>query len=295
MKCKICKDKAEIYLRSYNLALCREDFIHFFERKVKRSIEQWKMFTRKEKILVAVSGGKDSLGLLHLLGKLGYDVTGYYINLGIDGYSDVSQNKVKEFSRSSGIMILIEDVRVSWGTGIGDLAKKVRRPPCSLCGMVKRYLMNRAAVEFDAMATGHNQDDETATLLGNLLRWDKGYLARQSPVLKEKRGLKKRVKPLSFITERESAAYALMEGIDYIMEECPLAKGATSLFYKGILNQLEEKMPGTKSRFLKGFLEYQRNHPLIEEEEELVACKRCGSLTTSEVCNFCRLEDKIKS
>jgi len=294
MKCKVCKDKAEIYLRSHNIALCRNDFINFFERRVKRSIEKWKMFTHGDKILVAVSGGKDSLGLLHLLQKLEYDVTGYYINLGIDGYSDVSQNKVKAFSHSRGILIIIEDIRVAWDSGIGELAKRVRRPPCSLCGMVKRYLMNRAAVKFDVMATGHNQDDETATLLGNLLRWDEGYLARQSPVLKQKGSLKKRVKPLSFITERESAAYALMEGIDYIMEECPLAKRATSLFYKGILNQLEERMPGAKSRFFNGFLEYQKSHPLVEEEEPLVACVRCGYLTTSEVCNFCRLEEKIK-
>ena len=147
------------------------------------------MLSPTDRVLVAVSGGKDSLGLLHLLKKLNYNVTGYHINVGVDGYSDLSLKKVREFSRAKGIPIMVEDIRVRWDKGIGEVAKEVRRPPCSLCGMVKRYLMNRAAAEFDAIATGHNLDDEAATLLGNLLRWEVGYLGRQSPVLEQKDGL----------------------------------------------------------------------------------------------------------
>lgn len=293
MKCKVCREKAEISLRSHNIALCRGDFIHFFERRVKRSIKEWRMFTPTDKLLVAVSGGKDSLGLLHLLRKLNYGVTGYYIHLGIDGYSDVSLDKVQEFSRTRGIPIMVEDVTVKWGKGIGEVAKAVRRAPCSVCGMVKRYLMNRAAAEFDVIATGHNLDDEVATLQGNLLRWEGEYLGRQSPVLQQRGGLKKRVKPLSFTSERESAAYTFMEGIDYVMEECPLARGATSLFYKEVFSQIEERMPGTKSRFLKGFLTFQEKHLREEKEEALRSCARCGYLTTAEVCNFCRLDEKV--
>lgn len=294
MRCKVCREKAEIYLRSHNIALCRGDFIDFFERRVKKVIEEWRMLTHTDRVLVAVSGGKDSLGLLHLLKKLDYNVTGYYINLGIDEYSDVSLEKVKEFSEARGISIIVEDLRVAWGRGMGEVAKEVRRPPCSLCGMVKRYLMNRAAGKFSVIATGHNLDDEASTLLGNLFRWEGGYLGRQSPALEQKGGLKKRVKPLSFTTERESAAYAFMEGIDYILEECPLATGATSLFYKEILNQVEERMPGTRSRFLKGFLDFQGEHLRKEKENALRPCARCGYLTTAGVCNFCRLEEKIR-
>lgn len=294
MQCKICREKAEIHLRSHNIALCRRDFITFFERKVKRSIASWKMFTPTDKVLVAVSGGKDSLGLLHLLKKLDYRVTGYFIHLGIDGYSDLSLEKVRQSSKARGIPIIVEEVRAQWGKGIGPVAKEVRRSPCSLCGMVKRYLMNSAAKDFDVIATGHNLGDEAATLLGNVLRWEVGYLSRQSPVLEQKNGLQKKVKPLGFVTERESAAYAFMEGIDYVMEECPLATGATSLFYKDILTRIEEGMPGTMPRFFKGFLKFQREYLREEQEEDLKPCVLCGYVTTAEICNFCRVEEKLR-
>ena len=294
MRCKTCKEKAEIYLASHNTALCRRDFINYFERRVKRSIEQWRMFTSRDKVLVAVSGGKDSLGLLHLLKKLDYRVTGYHIHLGIDGYSDRSLEKVQVFAGARSIPIIVEDVRVQWGKGIGAAAKEVGRPPCSLCGMVKRYLMNSAAKEFDVIVTGHNLGDEAATLLGNVLRWEVGYLSRQSPVLEQKDGLQKRVKPLGFVTERESAAYTFMEGIDFVMEECPLATGATSLFYKDILTRIEESMPGTMPRFLKGFLKFQRKYLREEQKKDLKPCVRCGYVTTAEVCNFCRVEEKLR-
>ena len=92
------------------------------------------------------------------------------------------------------------------------------------------------------------------------------------------------------MAERDTAAYAVVERIDYILEECPMAKGAKSLLYKDLLNTLEEQQPGAKQRFLLGFLEGGRQAvPGSREPVVLRECTRCGQPTTSEVCAYCRL------
>ena len=90
MLCKICKSKgirkkAVIYLRHHRLALCKEHFIEWFEKQVQKSIREFKMFKREEEVLVAVSGGKDSLSLWLALHRLGYKTYGFHVSLGIEG------------------------------------------------------------------------------------------------------------------------------------------------------------------------------------------------------------------
>ena len=107
---------------------------------------------------------------------------------------------------------------------------------------------------YDVLATGHNLDDEAAVLLGNTLRWQTEYLGRQMPVLDAHDGFGRKVKPLVFLSERETAAYCLLRGIDYMVDECPIAAGNKHLTYKAILNDIEIRSPGTKHDFYFGFL-----------------------------------------
>ena len=146
---------------------------------------------------------------------------------------------------------------------------------------------------YDVLATGHNLDDEAAVLLGNVLRWDVGYLGRQHPVLPEAPGFVRKVKPLVRLGEREMAAYCVLADIDYIIEECPMAAGNRHLGYKELLNEIEDRSPGTKAAFVFNFLE--RGHErfaadAVEEREDLHPCPECGSPTPADVCAFCRLQ-----
>ena len=130
-------------------------------------------------------------------------------------------------------------------------------------------------------------------LLGNVLRWDTGYLGRQHPVLPAAPGFVRKVKPLVRLGEREIAAYCVLTGIDYIVEECPMAAGNRHLGYKELLNEIEERSPGTKAAFLFGFLE-RGARALREPTRSRNAttshpCAECGSPTPAEVCAFCRL------
>jgi uncharacterized protein (TIGR00269 family) len=297
MKCRKCGNPAVLELRRHNAAFCAGDFLEFFRKQVTEAIRKHRMFSREEPVLVAVSGGKDSLALWDVLSTEGYTTTGLYLNLGIFDYSLESRAKCEAFASGRGLKLLVVDVEESLGAPIPAVQPATRRPTCSACGLSKRYLLNRAALEhgFAVVATGHNLDDEAATLFGSVLHWQTEALPRQSPVLPSTHPkLARRVKPLYRLSERETAAFAFLRGIDYIVEECPFSRGATSLLYKEILNRLEDASPGAKHNFFYGFLE--KGRPAFEQAENatLQECARCGQVTTSVLCAFCKLADRVK-
>jgi uncharacterized protein (TIGR00269 family) len=247
--------------------------------------------------MVAVSGGKDSLALWDVLIEDGYRTAGLYLDLGIFDYSKESKDKCEAFAAARGQTLHIERVADAVGAPIPVVQQVTRRPTCSGCGLSKRYLMNRTALQhgYAVVATGHNLDDEAATLFGSVMHWQTDALPRQSPALPSTHPkLVRRVKPLYRLSELETAAYAFLRGIDYIVEECPFAQGATSIAHKEMLNRLEEASPGSKHNFLFGFLE--RARPAFERVEDvpLQECTSCGQVTTGAVCAFCKMADLVK-
>ena len=295
MRCRRCRGDATVEVRRHHTAFCNDHFVEFFDRQVERAIEGDSMFTRADRVLVAVSGGKDSLALWDVLHRLGYDATGLYINLGIGEYSAESHRKSVAFADAQGLELLVADIPQEYGMGVEEFARATRRVSCSACGLSKRYLFNRVAADhgFPVVATGHNLDDEAAVLFGNLLHWQTEYLARQAPVLPSTHPrLVRKVKPLYRIAEREAAAYAIVRGIDYIVDECPNSVGAKSLLYKDALNLLEQAAPGTKQSLYWGFLERGRALVGAQDSAALRDCLHCGQPTTAEVCAFCRMTER---
>lgn len=308
MNCVKCKTKAVIGLPRHNAAFCKRCFNEFVHDQVARAIKSERMFGEADRILVAVSGGKDSLALWDILLKLGYHADGLYVDLGISGYSAKSREKVDRFAdrvaKPCHATLLIHTVQEEEGAGIRELADLINRPTCSACGTIKRYQFNRAAVEqdYDVMATGHNLDDEAARLLGNVLHWQDEYLEKQGPSLPASvEGFAKKVKPLYRLAEREIAAYAILNRIDYVVEECPMAKGSKLLLYKEVLNRLETESPGTKQRFYWGFLEKQANAQagrtsMAEKDQTtLRPCSTCGQPTTADICSYCKIMARAKA
>jgi uncharacterized protein (TIGR00269 family) len=199
----------------------------------------------------------------------------------------------------------IVDVPATLGASIPTAARLTHRgaqKPCSVCGLTKRHIMNRMARDlgYDVLATGHNLDDEAAVLFGNTLTWATGYLARQGPVLDAETGFVRKVKPFCRLYERETAAYALLRGIDYVYEECPFAHGATSIFYKDILSRMETERPGIKLAFYLSFLQARSGGflaaPSSIAASEMHSCPACGQPTTSvDVCSFCHTWDAVRT
>lgn len=296
MKCRVCGEKAFIKLHYPKMYLCADHFVEYFERKVKRTIERYKLLKPNEKVLVVVSGGKDSAVTAYVLKKLGYNVECLHINLGIGEYSEKSEQYVRKQCEVINAPLHIVRIRELLGWGIGEV--KTRRPTCSYCGLTKRYIFNKFAHDngFDVIATGHNLDDEASFIFSNLMNWNTEYLAKQGPLLPGEGKFVRKVKPLYELTEREVVAYALAVGLEYIIDECPHARGATTIEYKQILNELEEKRPGTKINFVKGYLRKRHLFEVELKKAELKECKVCGMPAQGEKCSFCRfwhLEEPI--
>ena len=296
-KCRVCRGPAIIDLPRHNANFCAEHLQQLCRRQVEKAIADHHMLRPGERVLVAVSGGKDSLAVWDLLLELGYEADGLYLGLGIGTYSDDSGEYARAFAAERGLALRTIDLRHEHGYDIPTAARATGRVPCSACGLSKRHLFDAAARDgrYDAVATGHNLDDEAAVLLGNALRWDIDYLARQLPALPAANGFPRKIKPLVRLTERETAAWCIVRGIDYQVEECPMAAGNKHLGYKAALNELEQASPGTKASFYLGFVE--RMAPLltgrsVADREGLGTCARCGSPTTGELCAFCRLVEK---
>jgi tRNA-5-methyluridine54 2-sulfurtransferase len=307
-KCHACREPAIIEVPRNKAAYCAEDFVDHVRKQVRVAIDKHRMLSYDDRILVAVSGGKDSLALWDVLLDMGYRADGLYLGLGIGGYSDRSGDMVRAFAESRGATLHARDLAEGYGFDIPLAATERGRSSCGVCGLSKRYVFNQVALEggYDVMATGHNLDDEAATLLGNVLRWQTPFLARQSVALPATDGgMAKKVKPLYRLGEREMAAYCVVKGIDYVVEECPMVGGNTVLRYKDALNELERHSPGTKAQFLFGFLERAQPAHFADADAEggaLVPCTRCEMPTTAPVgrsagepavCAFCRTQTRL--
>jgi uncharacterized protein (TIGR00269 family) len=305
VRCRTCGDKAAVNMRQHKLALCKVHYLEWIPEQTARFVKKYQMFEPDERILVAVSGGKDSLSLWDILWRLGYSADGLYIGLGIDEgirYSDESRRLTEAFAHERGLTLHVVDIAGEYGQPIPMLAEMTHRgrgKPCAVCGLTKRHEMNRIARDlgYDVLATGHNLDDEAATLFGNTLTWSGEFLVRQGPVLPESPGLARKVKPLCRFYEKEMTAYALLRGIDYIYDECPFAVGANSIYYKEVLNQLESQRPGAKLTFYLRFLEARRDGLFGGTSEILPVlhpCPVCGQPTSSPgSCSFCRMIEKV--
>jgi uncharacterized protein (TIGR00269 family) len=293
MKCRVCGGKAVIQVRRHHANFCRQHFLEHVRRQVERTIHDFKMFGPLDRLVLGVSGGKDSLALWDILAGLGYEVDGVYLHLGIGVYSSDSLRLSEEFAKERGLKLRVVDLPAEFGFAVPEAAAASRRSPCSACGLSKRYVLNQVADAggYDVLVMGHNLDDEAATLFSNVLQWNADYLGRQRPVLPASDlGLARKVKPLIRVAERETAAYAVLSGIEYEVEECPMAGGNTLNRYKEWLNRLEEQSPGIKASFVFGFLERGAEHFPAGEGVDLRECSFCGQPTTGEVCAFCRLQ-----
>lgn len=295
MKCTVCRGPAVIDVRRHNAKFCAEHFLRLCRDQVAKAIKEFSLLEPGDRVLVAVSGGKDSLGLWDLLIELGYRADGLYLGLGIGEYSDESGRYARDFAAARDLNLVEIDIREEYGFDIPSGARAARRVPCSACGLSKRHLFDKAAIDggYDAVATGHNLDDEAAVLFGNVMHWHTDYLGRQHPLLPARNGFPKKVKPLVRLGEREMAAYCLLRNIDYIVEECPMADGNRHLRYKAVLNDLERTTPGAKADFFFGYLARGADHfTSTEDHDALGQCERCGAPSSGAVCAFCRLTER---
>jgi len=288
--------------------LCRKCFVKSIEEKTRATIAKYQMFRFNDRIAVAVSGGKDSIGLLHVLAKIEVRhpkarLVAITVDEGIRGYRDEALKIAAENCEKLDLEHCVVSFKELFGYTFDQMVRRfkdeddVKLTPCAYCGVLRRKALNTAARKMcaDKLATAHTLDDETQTILLNILHGDVLRIAREKPVTDGVHPkLVPRAKPFCEIPEKETALYAYVKGIRFQSNPCPYASEALRNDARMMLNRMEEKHPGMKFTIFKSI---EKIRPAIEEtakKEGLGECIECGEPTTEKICRACQLRKHLK-
>jgi len=277
--------------------LSNSKFIKYFDKKVNNTIRKYKLFTRNDRIAVAVSGGKDSTVLLYILHKLGYQVEGITIDAKIGAYTNKNLENLQTVCKKYKIKLHVVSFREEFGKSlcyIRDVLKEKGHnySSCMICGILKRYLLNKYAkkLKYDYLATGHNLDDEAETMTMNLFRNDFKLARRQGPMTGSKRSKRftQRVKPLYFLKNSETRRYSGIMKFPINYGICPCSVKAYRREYRTFFKEFEEKHPDFKYNIIK-FQEQMKNNLKKEKVGKIPSCKSCKQPSSQDLCRACQL------
>ncbi|MDD5087081.1 MAG: TIGR00269 family protein [Candidatus Nanoarchaeia archaeon] len=276
------------------------------ENKVKNTIKKYKLFSKKDNVLVACSGGKDSTTLAYILKKLGYNIKAITINPSIKERESSSKNleNLRKFCRENEIMLYEYSFKEEFGRTLLEIRKNINSkgiemPYCTICGILKRYLLNKKAKELkaDKIATGHVLDDEAESVFMNLLRGNVELLSRLGPIsgVKKSKKFVPRVKPLYFCKEEEIIIYSKKKKFPVAYERCPYAKSSYREIVRNELISFEKKNKNTKENIIKWFLGILPDiKKEFEKQGEISYCEICGEPSKNKICNACSIITKIR-
>jgi len=301
--CSSCKRRQAFFFRPYSgEKLCRKCFTESIEQKVRATIAKYKMFDLDDKIVMAVSGGKDSTSLLHILAKIERDypkasLVAVTVDEGIKDYRDEALKIAAENCAKLGIEHQIVSFKELYGYTLDEIVEekvksKSELTPCSYCGVLRRKALNMAArkLNADKIATAHTLDDEVQTILLNIFHGDILRMAREKPITDEKHPkFVQKVKPFCEIPEKETALYAYIKKIRFQIRPCPYAQEALRNDMRVMLNRLEEKHAGMKFTIFKSLEKIRPALEKIAEKERLRECTECGEPTTERICKTCQM------
>jgi len=278
-------------------------FVRNFERTVRRTIRKYNLLDRKNKIIVACSGGKDSTTALYLLNKFKYDVEALIVDLKIGKWSKTNLENLKKFCKNNKIKLNVIDIQKELGYSmcyIRDIIKsKTKLKNCTICGVIRRWLVNKKARELGAtkLATGHNLDDEAQTVLMNMFKKNTKLsigLGPKSGVISDKKFVQ-RIKPLYFLPEKDIARYSKIMKFPVQYKRCPCISEAFRKDIRQTLDKLEKRIIEIKSNIVMSFLE---TLPIMKKayktNEKLKYCKSCGEPCRDNICYACKLFKMLK-
>jgi len=307
--CNICKRREAFFFRPYSgEKLCRKCFTKSIENKVKATISKYNMLEYNDRVAVAVSGGKDSLSLLHVLAKIERSfpkasLVAISVDEGIKGYRDKALEMAAEKCEELGIEHHTVSFKQLYGYTQDEIVTRRKRmeknelTPCAYCGVLRRKALNIAAreMEADKVATAHTLDDETQTILLNILHGDPSRIAKEKPLTDDVHPkLVQRIKPFCEILERETTLYTYIKKIRFQDMPCPYASEAMRNDIRLFLNRMEHKHAGTKFTIFKSIEKIRPAIGKMARKEELTECSKCGEPATGEICKACEMLQQLK-
>jgi len=282
------------------------------------------MIDKKDKIVAGISGGKDSAVMLfnlkRLQDRMGFKLEALLIDEGIAGYRSECKKKAQKLCKELKVKLHIVTFKKETGKTLDEMIKKrdkltdkkvkTNLGACSICGVFRKYLLNKKAKELKAtkLAIGHNADDVAQTFLMNIMRSEVKRMKRFSPAMDETTDFVPRIKPLIFVPERENAIYAMQKNLAFELRECPYAKESFRGEVKNFLNQTEQKYSGIKFNVLNSYLklgrEFENCEKIMASNNENSAekglkgkepkkCIECGENTSTEKCKACQIRELL--
>lgn len=304
--CTSCNRRDAIYMRKYSgERLCSRCFCLSIETKVKATISKHDMLSYDDKIAIGVSGGKDSMTLLHILTKIEgafphSELKAITIDEGIEGYREEALKIAEQGCRKLDVKHEIFTFKDIFGYKLDDLVKKLRQKtplsnnlaPCSICGVLRRQALNSVARKENAtkLATAHNLDDETQTILLNILRGDPLRIGRATPTsCFTNPFFVGRIKPFCEILEKEIVLYAYLKKLRFQNIPCPYAEEAFRNDIRATLNRMEVKHPSTKYSLYNSAQKLRPYLKAASKSENLRNCNICGEPTMNTICQSCKM------
>lgn len=267
---------------------------HAVEEQVKKTIQEFRLFSKTDNILVAVSGGKDSTTLLHILHKQGYPVEALTIDVNIGCFTQENLERIKKLCAEKNITLHIRSFKDAYGHSLCHIRDRVSvdtpHTSCAVCGVLRRYLLNKTARELGAtvLATGHNLDDEASSILMNVMRNNTEQLAWIGPRTKARSSLfVPRVKPLYMTCEKDVIRYSKAQQFDVTYGACPCSKDAFRSDVKKMMYTLQETYPQCMENIVQYFLARQKTFQQRAGNVSAHTCKECGEPTKRTLCKVC--------
>lgn len=296
--CSSCAKPAVTFIRYSGAHLCKSHFVEFLKSRVKREMRKQGKLPAEATIGIAVSGGKDSLTMLHLLVELfkehkNLELVAISVDEGIHPYRTDSLAIAAEACRTLGVEHRVISFKSKFGYTLDEIVR-MNLPdllPCSFCGVFRRSCLNYLARELSAskLATGHNLDDNAQSILMNICKGDLNKLFRLGPHRVIKPGLIPRIMPLRVIPEKEIYLYTILDQINAHDGECPYAQYAQRGLYRKVLNQLENQQPGTRHAIINIYDQLYDNSAQRQETVSMMKCSNCGEPSTGPQCKTCQM------
>lgn len=307
--CTVCKRREAFFFRPYSgEKLCKPCFVKSIEGKVRATIAKYDMLKFDDRIAVAVSGGKDSVSLLHVMAKIEQDyprasLVAVSVDEGIRGYRDEAIKIAASNCEKLGLEHHIISFKDLYGFTLDEIVEALKTKeaedltPCAYCGVLRRKALNIVArsVKADKLATAHNLDDEVQTVLLNILHGDVSRVAREKPTTDMAEShFVQRIKPFCEIPEKETALYAYVKKIVFQSFPCPYASEALRNDIRFFLNKMEQKHAGIKFTIFNSAAKIRIALEKTVLKEKLEKCILCGEATTQKLCKACQMLQTIK-
>lgn len=214
------------------------------EEKIRRAIRDYDLITDRDKILIGLSGGKDSLALVEFLGRKSkifspkFQLMAAHVVMKNIPYSS-DQSYLRSCAEKYGIPFIVHETEF-------DPSTDTRKSPCFLCSWTRRKALFEIAKKYQCnkIALGHHQDDILETLLMNLTH--QGAFGTMPPKLVMNKFAMEIIRPLCLVGEKELIEISRIMQFQKQIKNCPYESGSSRKEMKSILARLEAINPDAR-------------------------------------------------